>query len=77
MNPGKLGDLINYNMNVAADLVLCLTHTCQLNEYLDALRNVKTTAYSLEVFARISGGMELPQDYISIYLSERMEECRN
>jgi hypothetical protein len=77
MTPGKLADLIAYNMTVASDIVLCMTHTNQLDEYLDALRNVKTTSNSLEVFAKVSGGMELPHEYITMFVSERMEECRN
>jgi hypothetical protein len=55
MTPGKLADLIAFNMNVASDLLICMTHTNQCTEYYDALlKEVKTTSNSLEVFAKVS-----------------------
>ena len=78
MAPNKLADLIAYNTTVASDLLIGMTYTNQMSDYLDALLNeVKTTANSLEVVAKVSQSVELPHDYIVIFVNKQMQECRN
>ena len=77
MTPGKLADLIAYNSNVASDLLLCMTHTSYMDQYYEALLDVKTTSNSLEVFAKVSNGVELPHEYITLFVTKKMEECKN
>jgi len=38
---------------------------------------MKLTSNSLEVFSKVSAAVELPQEYIQIYLNKQMCECRN
>jgi hypothetical protein len=77
MTPNKLADLINHNMTVASDLILCMTQTSRLDEYYQALMDVKTTSNSLEVFSRVCKGVELPHEVIDVFVVKQMEMCRN
>ena len=77
MAPHKLADLITHNHTVAQELLVCMTHTNQIQKYYEALHDMKLTSNSLEVFSKVSAAVELPQEYIQIYLNKQMCECRN
>ena len=77
MSPPKLSDLIANNHTVAQELLVCMTHTNQIQKYYDALVELKLSSNSLEVFSRISRDVELPQEFIQIYLTKQMNEVRN
>lgn len=77
MAPHKLADLIAHNHTVAQELLVCMTHTNQIQKYYDALQDIKLSSNSLEVFSKISSAVELPQEFIQIYLNKQMCECRN
>lgn len=53
MAPHKLGDLITHNQTIAQELLVCMTHTNEIQKYYDALRDLKLSSNSLEVFAKI------------------------
>jgi len=77
MAPHKLADLITHNLAIAQELLVCMTHTNEIQKYYEALRDIKISSNSLEVFAKLSQTVELPQEYIQSYLNKQMEECRN
>jgi hypothetical protein len=60
MSPHKLADLITYNHTVAQELLICMTHTNQINKYYEALQDTKISGKSLEVLSNISTAVELP-----------------
>lgn len=76
MAPHKLGDLITHNLTIAQELLVCMTHTNEIQKYYDALLDLKLTSNSLEVFAKIIQTVELPPEYIQTYLNKQMEHCR-
>ena len=41
-----------------------MTHTNEIQKYYDALRDLKLSSNSLEVFAKIIQTVELPHEYI-------------
>ena len=77
MAPNKLAELITHNDEVAYQLLVCMTHTTQIHRYYEALHDMKLNSNSLEVFSKISSAVELPPEYIQVYLNKQMNECRN
>lgn len=64
MTPQKLPSLVVNNPNVAYELLICMTNTTQITKYYDALSGMKLSPNTLEVFNRLSGQVELPQEFI-------------
>lgn len=60
MSPQKLEHLIERNVYVATEFLVCMTHTNQIQKYYDALQDIKLSSNSLEVFSKISTAVELP-----------------
>lgn len=60
MAPHKLADLINHNQAIAQELLVCMTHTNQIQQYYEALQEMKLSSNSLEVFSQLSQAVELP-----------------
>lgn len=60
MTPHKLADLITFNQTVAQEVMVCMTHTNQIQKYYDALQEIKLSSNSLEVFSKIATAVELP-----------------
>jgi hypothetical protein len=77
MAPHKLADLIIHNLTIAQELLVCMTHTNEIHKYYDALKDIKISANSLEVFSKISQTVELPHEYIQTYLNKQIDECRS
>lgn len=77
MTPQRLPSLVINNPNIAYELLICMTHTTQITKYYDALSGMKLSPNTLEVFNRLSGQVELPQEFIQIFLKNCMNQCRN
>lgn len=77
ITPQKLPSLVVNNPNVAYELLICMTNTTQITKYYDALSGMKLSPNTLEVFNRLSGQVELPQEFIQVFLKNCMNQCRN
>ena len=53
MAPYKLADLITHNITIAQEFLVCMTHSNEIQKYYDALRDIRLSSNSLEVFAKI------------------------
>ncbi|CDW77476.1 UNKNOWN [Stylonychia lemnae] len=77
MSPQKLPSLIFNNQNIAYELLICMTNTVQIVKYYDALSTMKLSPNTLEVFNRLSNVVELPQEFIQVFLKNCMNQCIN
>jgi len=77
MTPQKLPCLVINNQNVAYELLICMTNTMQITKYYDALSSMKLSPNTLEVFNKLSSQVELPQEYIQVFIKNCMNQCRN
>lgn len=64
MNSQKLPSLVLNNASIAHELLICMTNTQEITKYYDALSQMKLSPNSLEVFNRLSGIVDLPQEFI-------------
>lgn len=72
MTTQKLPSLVINNKDVALELLICMTNTMQITKYYDALSGMKLTTNTLEVFNRLSGYVELPQEFIQVFIKNCM-----
>ena len=77
MTPQRLPSLVINNPHVAFELLIIMTNTTQITKYYDALSGMKLSPNTLEVFNRLSNFVELPQEFIQIFLKNCMNQCRN
>mmetsp|Transcript_17824 Transcript_17824/g.24691 ORF Transcript_17824/g.24691 Transcript_17824/m.24691 type:complete len:317 (+) Transcript_17824:294-1244(+) len=75
MSPKRLPDLVIHNANIAYELLICMTHTSEITKYYDTLSSMKLSTNSLEVFNRLSQYVELPKEFIQLFLKNCMSQC--
>jgi len=54
-----------------------MTNTVQIVKYYDALSTMKLSPNTLEVFNRLSNVVELPHEFIQVFLKNCMNQCIN
>eukprot|EP00347_Sterkiella_histriomuscorum_P008145 403346208 len=77
MTPQKLPSLIMNNQHIALELLICMTTTMRITDYYDVLSSMKLSSNSIEVFNRLSNTVELPQEFIQVFLKNCMGQCIN
>ena len=71
-----MGQLIAYNPIIASTLLIRLSYTNQYQDYLAAVYNAKFMTNVLEVFNTINLQIDLPQEFILIFIKKQIKECK-
>jgi hypothetical protein len=53
-----------------------MTHTKQITKYYDALCGMKLSPNTLEVFNLLTGQVDLPDEFIHVFLKTCMNQCK-
>lgn len=73
----NLGDLVEKNSGIAVEIILAIMNSSKVQDYFGELVNIPMSLNSLEVVNKLALMMELPAEFLHLFISNCMNSCKN
>ncbi len=77
LSPARLVDLVEQNPGFAIELLFKLMSSAEISDYLTVLVNMELTPHSMEVVSGLLTSVEMPSDFIHLYITNCIAACKN
>jgi CCR4-NOT transcription complex subunit 11 len=73
----NLGDLVEKNATIAVDIILAIMSSSKVQDYFGELVSMPMSLNTLEVVNKIALMMDLPPEFLHLFISNCMNSCKN
>ena len=73
----NLGDLVEKNSSIAVEIIVGIMSSSKVQDYFGELVNIPLSLNSLEVVNKLALMMELPAEFLHLFISNCMNSCKN